>query len=149
LRSLGPYDHLKHCYRYCFADVQRNVATLRHAVTPEVYRAMFRLSSFEAHDLEATLNIIRAGGWKAKAWLKDKIEGNKFALPALYFQKSLIPADIWRACPTTTNSNEQAHQNINQDGTNLSVLGGIMHGRDYNDCMEASININNLYGIHT
>ncbi|KAL4061961.1 hypothetical protein V8B97DRAFT_1878419, partial [Scleroderma yunnanense] len=51
----------------------------------------------------------------------------KFALPALCFPKSLIPHNIWRACPMTTNGNEQSHHNINQDGTNLTVLGGIMH----------------------
>ena len=83
------------------------------------------------------------------AWLKDKIEGTKFALPALYFPLSLIPSDVWQACPTTTNGNEQSHRNINWDGTNLTVLGGIMHAQEYDDRMEASINIHTIYGINT
>ncbi|KAF9220840.1 hypothetical protein BS17DRAFT_643440, partial [Gyrodon lividus] len=64
-------------------------------------------------------------------WLKDKIDGTKFALPALYFPKSLMPADFWKACPTTTNGNEQAHRSINHDGVHLTLLGGIMRGYDY------------------
>lgn len=66
LRGLGPYDHLRHCYRYCVIHFWRNVATLRPSVTPEVYRAMLKISSFEAHDLEATLSIIHSRGQKAK-----------------------------------------------------------------------------------
>ncbi|KAF9221065.1 hypothetical protein BS17DRAFT_639139, partial [Gyrodon lividus] len=64
-------------------------------------------------------------------WLRDKTEGTMFALPAIYFLKSWMPAEIWKAHPSTTNGNEQAHRNINQDGTNLSLLGGVMHGHDY------------------
>ena len=82
------------------------------------------------------------------AWLKDKIESTKFALPALHFPHSLIPRDIWKACPTTTNGNEQSHRNINRDGTNLTVLSGIMRGQEYDDRTEASININKTYGIN-
>ena len=126
---------------------------------------MLSLSSFdEQPDIEHTLNIIRNGGRKAKgtihlhthiiktnyltAWLKDKIEGSKFALPALYFPRSLIPPDIWKACPTTTNGNKQAHCNINQDGTNLTLLGGIMRGQEYDARAATSIDIHCTYGIH-
>ncbi|KAG2032348.1 hypothetical protein BDR03DRAFT_50641 [Suillus americanus] len=46
----------------------------------------------------------------------DKVETNKFALPALYRPASVITEDIWRACPATTNVNEwQAHRNVNRD----------------------------------
>ncbi|KAG1877489.1 hypothetical protein F4604DRAFT_1757844 [Suillus subluteus] len=51
---------------------------------------------------------------KTQAWLKDKVETNKFALPALYRPASFITKDIWRACPATTNGNEQAHRNVNR-----------------------------------
>ncbi|KAG1866177.1 hypothetical protein F4604DRAFT_1779145, partial [Suillus subluteus] len=49
---------------------------------------------------------------KTQAWLKDKVETNKFILPALYRPTSFITEDIWRACPATTNGNEQAHRNV-------------------------------------
>ncbi|KAG1851301.1 hypothetical protein DFJ58DRAFT_426079 [Suillus subalutaceus] len=58
---------------------------------------------------------------KTQAWLKDKVETNKFALPALYRPTSFITEDIWRACPATTNGNEQAHRNVNRDGVNLTL----------------------------
>ncbi|KAL4064574.1 hypothetical protein J3A83DRAFT_4167974 [Scleroderma citrinum] len=149
LKDLDPYDQLKRFYRLCVIHFLRNLVPLWNAVTPEVYGAMLSLSSFEAQsDLEMTLRTIQTGGRKAKAWLKDKIMGTKFALPALYFPKSLIPCDIWKACPTTTNSNEQSHRNINCDGTSLTVLGGIMCTRDYDDRMDASINMHAIYGIH-
>ncbi|KAL4080631.1 hypothetical protein J3A83DRAFT_4076544, partial [Scleroderma citrinum] len=97
---------------------------------------MLSLSSFEVQpDLEMTLRTVQTGGCNAKAWLKDKITGTKFALPVLYFLKSLIPCDIWKACPTTTNGNEQSHHNINHNGTSLTILGGIMHTQDYDDQM--------------
>ncbi|KAG2049662.1 hypothetical protein BDR06DRAFT_845566, partial [Suillus hirtellus] len=83
-------------------------------------------------DLQGTLKKIKKGGQKAAVWLKDKIEGTKFALPALYQPNSLIPLKIWKASPTTTNGNEQAHRNINHDGVGLTLLGGIMPGFHYN-----------------
>ncbi|KAG2343047.1 hypothetical protein BDR05DRAFT_885114, partial [Suillus weaverae] len=49
-------------------------------------------------------------------------------LPALYRPESFIPENIWRACPATTNGNEQPHRNVNCDGVNLTLLGGIMSG---------------------
>ncbi|KIK99371.1 hypothetical protein PAXRUDRAFT_132185, partial [Paxillus rubicundulus Ve08.2h10] len=75
-------------------------------------------------------------------------EGTKFALPALYFPKSLMLAKIWKACPWTTNGNEQAHCSINQDGTNLTLLGGVMHGQDYDEQAATSIDIHNAYGMN-
>ncbi|KAG2342431.1 hypothetical protein BDR05DRAFT_846237, partial [Suillus weaverae] len=63
-------------------------------------------------------------------WLKDK-ESSKFALPTIYHPMSFIPITIWKASPTTTNGNEQAHHNINRDGINLTLLAGIMCGYEY------------------
>ncbi|KAF9231054.1 hypothetical protein BU15DRAFT_29339, partial [Melanogaster broomeanus] len=150
LGDLNPYDHLRRMYRLCTVHFRRNAFKLHASVTPQVYNAMLSLSSFESHpDLEQTLEIIRAGGKKAKAWLKDKIDGTKFALPALYFPKSLMPADFWKACPTTTNGNEQAHRSINRDGVHLTLLGGVMRGQDYDERAASSIDIHQTYGINT
>ncbi|KAL4067324.1 hypothetical protein V8B97DRAFT_2025155 [Scleroderma yunnanense] len=138
--SLDPYDQLRCFYCICIVHFLRNLIPVRNMVPADVYRAMLSLSLFEAQpNINRTLETIQNGGHKAKVWPKDKIIGTKFALPALYFPKSLIPHDIWRACPMTTNGNEQSHHNINRDGTNLTVLGGIM----------LSINIHAIYSIHT
>ena len=49
----------------------------------------------------------------------------------MYRPLSLIPEDIWKATPATSNGNEQAHRDVNRDGTKLSLLGGVMRGREY------------------
>ncbi|KAG2040908.1 hypothetical protein BDR03DRAFT_824049, partial [Suillus americanus] len=46
---------------------------------------------------------------------------------------SFIPEGIWRASPATTNGNEQAHRNVNRDGVDLILLGGVMRGRAFDD----------------
>ncbi|KAL4064033.1 hypothetical protein J3A83DRAFT_4101809, partial [Scleroderma citrinum] len=113
LQDLDPYGQLKHFYHLCTVHFMRNLIPLQRVVTPKVYSAMLSFSFFEEQpNLERTLHTIQRGGHKARAQLKDKIKGLKFALPALYFPRSLILHDIWKACPMTTNRNEQAHQNI-------------------------------------
>ncbi|KAF8128147.1 hypothetical protein EV363DRAFT_1297817 [Boletus edulis] len=102
-----------------------------------------------AVDFKHTLRIIQNGGKKAKAWLKEKIVDTKFALPALYYPESLMPLEFWQACPTTTNGNEQAHRSINRDGTNLTLLAGIMRGQEYDERAATSINVHMEYGINS
>ena len=82
------------------------------------------------------------------AWLADK-EDAGFVIPALYFPRSLMPPKVWKASPTTTNGNEQAHRNINRDGISLTLLGCVMHGQDYNAQVNKSIETHSIYRIHT
>ncbi|KAG2134297.1 hypothetical protein BD769DRAFT_1444341, partial [Suillus cothurnatus] len=51
---------------------------------------------------------------------------------------SLITKDIWHVCLVTTNGNEEAHRNLNGDGVNLTLLGGIMRGRAFDDRAESN-----------
>ncbi|KAJ6452183.1 hypothetical protein C8R47DRAFT_998159 [Mycena vitilis] len=132
LRLLSPCDHLRRFLRFCTTHNMRNIHKIRAYITPEVRNAMISLSSSQVHpDLEGAFRIIEADGRKAKAWLKDKRSGSSFALPALYQPLSLIPLEIWKSAPSTTNGNEQAHRNINRDGVNLTMLGAIMRGMQY------------------
>jgi hypothetical protein len=80
------------------------------------------------------------------AWLMDK-ENSKFALPALYQPLSLIPPYIWKASPSTTNGNEQAHRNVNRDGVGLTLLAGIMRGYQYNFRTMSSMDLHQTYGV--
>lgn len=126
---------------------------------------MLCIFSFEAHpNFESTLQLIRGEGKKAKGsnfytqntmitnntvdWLADK-ESAGFVIPALYFPKSLMPSEVWKASPTTTNGNEQAHLNINCNGISLTLLRGVMHGQDYDTWVNKSIKAHLIYGIQT
>ncbi|KAF7969562.1 hypothetical protein HWV62_26919 [Athelia sp. TMB] len=149
LRNLTPYDHLKQFYRVCVTHFKRNVHELRGIVSNDVQAAMLSIASSEPHvDLEGTFAVIRNGGKKAKAWLRDKLETNKFVLPALYHPASLIPLAIWKGITLSTNSAEQQHHNIYRDGVNLTILAGIIRGMQYDWRAIASIDIYHTTGIH-
>ena len=81
------------------------------------------------------------------AWLRDK-ENAKFMIPALYQPRSLIPPYIWKASPSTTNGNEQAHRDINRDGTGLTLLAGIMRGQQHDMRMVSSIDLHINHSIN-
>lgn len=92
-----------------------------------------------AHELSSTIST---------AWLRDKRTGSRFALPALYRPHSLIPLEIWKASPSSTNGNEQSHRNINRDGVNLTVLGAIMKGMQYDAHRISSMELLEVHGIY-
>ncbi|KAJ7219839.1 hypothetical protein C8J57DRAFT_1095131 [Mycena rebaudengoi] len=149
LRSLTPVDHLRRFYRICTIHFKRNIQELRPHISGTVRIAMLSLSSSHEHpDLNGALKIIENGGKKAKAWLNDKITGTKFALPALYQPMSLIPRDIWKAGPSTSNGNEQAHRSVNRDGVNLTPLGGVMRGMQYDVRSMAALALYSSRGIY-
>ncbi|KAF8997410.1 hypothetical protein BDQ17DRAFT_1429090 [Cyathus striatus] len=105
------------------------------------------LSSTTERNLDPIFDIINTGGPKAEAWLKDKKKA-KFVIPAIYQPASLIPLEIWQASASSTNGNEQAHRNINHDGINLTLLGGIMRGMQYDFYVHSSINLHSSQGIY-
>ncbi|KAG2111578.1 uncharacterized protein F5147DRAFT_744738 [Suillus discolor] len=142
LHDLDPYDHLCCFYCLCLAHYKRNIHSLHGQIPKDMEIAILTIASVEPHpDLQGTLKKIKKGGKKAAAWLKDKIEGTKFALPALYQPNSLILLEIWKASPTTTNGNEQAHRNINHDG--------IMRGFHYDTNISASLDLFDAFGINS
>ncbi|KAJ7265241.1 hypothetical protein C8J57DRAFT_1069413, partial [Mycena rebaudengoi] len=150
LRTLSPYDQLQRFLRLCTTHFKRNVDELRPYITPQVRSAMLSLSSSQVHpNIDEAFRTIENGGCKAKAWLKDKRVGSKFALPALYQPASLIPLEIWKSAPSTTNGNEQAHRNINHDGVNLTVLGGIMRGMQYDARAMGALELHSSQGVYS
>ncbi|KAJ7648009.1 hypothetical protein FB45DRAFT_1102588 [Roridomyces roridus] len=150
LRTLNPYEQASRFLRYCTTHYVRNVDKIRPYITTKVRNAMLSLSSSQSHpDFEGALRTIENGGPKAKACLKDKISGNKCALPALYQPASLIPLEIWKSAPSTTNGNEQAHRNINRDGVNLTMLGAIMRGMQYDARAIGSLELYSTKGIYS
>ncbi|KAF8990581.1 hypothetical protein BDQ17DRAFT_1433680 [Cyathus striatus] len=86
----------------------------RKGVSSSAIEAMFSLATTVPQDLEHLYAVIEAGGTKACAWLKDKIDA-KFVIPAIHHAESLIPLDVWQSSPSSTNGNEQAHRDVNRD----------------------------------
>ncbi|KAK6988958.1 hypothetical protein R3P38DRAFT_2471187, partial [Favolaschia claudopus] len=129
--------------------LKRNINELKPYTTQKVRNAMLSLSSSQPHpDLEGAFAVIERGGRKSKAWLKDKRIGSKFALAAMYQPASLIPLELWKSAPSTTNGNEQAHRNINRDGVNLTILGGIMRGMQYDARAMEALQLHSAQGIY-
>ncbi|KAG1801282.1 uncharacterized protein BJ212DRAFT_1286563, partial [Suillus subaureus] len=148
--DLNPYDHLRCFFHTCVAHYKRNILSLCTHVSQDIFSAMLSLATSEHHpDLNATLNIIWNGGLKASAWLRDKLDGMKFALPAIYQPSSLIPLHLWRASPATTNRNEQAHCNAYREGVHLTLLTGLMKGMRFDQGAMMSINKHTSFGIAT
>ncbi|KZV94685.1 hypothetical protein EXIGLDRAFT_822529 [Exidia glandulosa HHB12029] len=130
--SLTAYQHLAHVLTLCITHHKRNLQPFKTKVSAAVFDAMQSLASPEPlPDINATFTTIRSGGKAASDWLANKLSGDAWALRALYRPLSNIPLVKWRAAPRTTNGNEQAHHNVNLDGTRLSLLAGIMHGADF------------------
>ncbi|KIO26910.1 hypothetical protein M407DRAFT_7585 [Tulasnella calospora MUT 4182] len=140
--ELGPYEHLARLLRLCTVHFQRNIkkiegrihpdTKIEGRIHPDTVAAMYSLASSQPlADLEGTLQLIRRSGRDAQNWLYDKEVSSPFALPALYQPRSRIPLERWLAARSTTNGIEQTHHNYNIDGINLTLLGGIMHGFQY------------------
>ncbi|KAF8573323.1 hypothetical protein K439DRAFT_1559053 [Ramaria rubella] len=100
-------------------------------------------------DFEGTLKLIRSGSKKAIDWLKDKESSLGFALAALYQPVSKIPIDVWKASPSTSNGNEQAHHSVNCDGVKLTMLAGIMRGMQYDSQAMAGLEVLQACGIYS
>ncbi|KAF8582115.1 hypothetical protein K439DRAFT_1511977 [Ramaria rubella] len=100
-------------------------------------------------DFKGTLQLIRQGGKKAADWLKNKESAYGFAIAALYQPASKIPIEVWKASPSTSNGNEQAHRSINRDGVKLTMLAGIMRGMQYDSRVLSGLELLRMYGIST
>ncbi|KAF8583771.1 hypothetical protein K439DRAFT_1647130 [Ramaria rubella] len=127
LHTLTPYKHLARMYCYCFAHFIRNVNGLKGHVSLGVWSAM--------------------GGKKTADGLKNKESASGFAIAALYQPASKIPIEIWKASPSTSNGNEQAHRNINRDGIKLMMLAGIMWGMQYDSHAMSGLELLCTYSI--
>ncbi|KAF8587656.1 hypothetical protein K439DRAFT_1407319 [Ramaria rubella] len=132
-------------------DQQRqwNILGLKGHVSLEVRSAMMIIASAEPLlNFEATLQVIRQGGKKAADWLKNKESAcGCFAIVALYQPASKILIEIWKASPSTSNSNEQAHRNLNHDRIKLTMLVGIMRGMQYDSHAMSGLTLLCTYSI--
>jgi hypothetical protein len=64
-------------------------------------------------------------------WVQDKIRG-KFAFPALCWEQSFIPEDVWKAGEAHSNLIESIHTDVNREGVRCTLVGGLKKGQAFN-----------------
>lgn len=62
--------------------------------------------------------------------MNDKIR-SKFAFQALCWEKSHIPALIWKAGDANTNLIESVHADVNREGVHCTLVGGLKKGQAF------------------
>ncbi|KAL0057790.1 hypothetical protein AAF712_015556 [Marasmius tenuissimus] len=129
LTDLDPYDHLRRILRVCKAHFYRNIQECH--CESSVKEKMRSLACYHHSSWEETLDYIeKEGNKKAQDWLADKCRC-KFAFPALCWERSLIPSDVWRATDGTSNIIESLHQDALIDGGHCSLVGGVLKAKKY------------------
>ncbi|KAJ4463942.1 hypothetical protein C8R41DRAFT_898717 [Lentinula lateritia] len=99
-------------------------------------------------DWDGALEQIRTSGGKAaQNWLWDK-ETSGFVFPASCWEKSYIPFDIWNARLRESNVVEVVHANVNMEGTQCTLVGGVHKGKHYDLLKQRSLINHEDFGIH-
>ncbi|KAJ3840861.1 hypothetical protein F5878DRAFT_532801 [Lentinula raphanica] len=143
IQSLSPYDHLRRFLTLCTTHLYRNIR--KCSVSDQVRNIMRNLICIEHDDWDGALEDIRTLGGKAgQSWLSDK-ETSKFAFPAMCWEKSLIPLDIWQARRRESNVVEITHANVNLEGTQCTLLGGVYRGRHFDLLKQCSLAVGFLF----
>lgn len=76
------------------------------------------------------------------AWVNDKIN-SKFIFPAICQERSRIPQAIWRAAEENDNLVEQVHGDVNHEGTQRTLVGGVITGQAYDSMRMKSLEVCN------
>lgn len=148
LTGLDAYEHLRRVFRLCTVHVARNIKEAK--VSDSVKVLMRSLVCINHPNFDGTLSTIRNDGGKSGYgeyfitlirpldvelniyldWVHDKIR-SKFALPGICWEKSFIPIDIWRAGDNTSNIIESLHFDVNCEGKNCTLVGGLQRGQRF------------------
>ncbi|KAJ7937555.1 hypothetical protein B0H13DRAFT_2648934 [Mycena leptocephala] len=129
LESLGPYDHLRRNFRLCTVHAKRN---LKACAVGEPVRNLMRSLFCMRHTSwdETIFNIQTQGGKAGFDWVQDKLR-SKFAFPALCWEKSFIPEDVWKAGEAHSNLIESVHADVNREGIRCTLVGGLKKGQAF------------------
>ncbi|KAJ7847228.1 hypothetical protein B0H14DRAFT_3138563 [Mycena olivaceomarginata] len=129
LASLDPYEHLRRIFRLCTVHGMRNIQSC--AVSDLVRNLMRSLFCLRHPNWDDTISAIQTTGGKAgKDWVQDKIRG-KFAFPALCWERSFIPEDVWKAGEAHSNLIESVHADVNREGVRCTLVGGLKKGQAF------------------
>ncbi|KAJ4476942.1 hypothetical protein C8J55DRAFT_489948 [Lentinula edodes] len=85
-------------------------------VSEDVRNLMRSLVCVQHNDWDETIETIEElGGVSGKNWMNDKIRA-RFVFPAICWEKSYIPLDIWNARRRDSNVTEILHADVNREG---------------------------------
>ncbi|KAJ7747876.1 hypothetical protein B0H14DRAFT_2541606 [Mycena olivaceomarginata] len=131
LAGLDPYDHLRRVFRLCTVHAKRNIKSC--AVDEPVRHLMRSLICMRHPSWDETIVEIQIQGGKAgNNWVQDKIR-SKFAFPALCWEKSFIPQDVWKAGDGHSNLIESVHADVNREGVRCTLVGGLKKGQAFDN----------------
>ncbi|KAJ3762632.1 hypothetical protein EV360DRAFT_35312 [Lentinula raphanica] len=145
VQELSPYEHLRRFLTLCTTHFSRNIR--KCAVSPEVRNLMRSLDCIRHDNWDETLSDIRRlGGRAGENWVSDK-EQSKFAFPAICWEKSYIPLEIWQARRRESNVVEIVHANVNLEGTQCTLVGGVMKGKHFDLLKQRALQVRALTSL--
>ncbi|GES87838.1 hypothetical protein GLOIN_2v1763409 [Rhizophagus clarus] len=120
---LTPTEHLE--------NVDKN-----KQLSNEIRNSMYLIPTLDTKDdvLAVIDKIQNCGESEAAAWAKDKL--TPWVLSGISSAFTKMDRTIWNKTPNNTNVGESAHENVNRDGRNLSILAGVIRGHSYRDKSE-------------
>ncbi|KAK1218049.1 hypothetical protein PQX77_019278 [Marasmius sp. AFHP31] len=86
------------------------------------------------------------GGKTGSDWLADK-ESLPFVFPAMCWEQSHIPYDVWMARTHSTNTVEAVHQDINREGIHCTLVGATRKAMRFDKMKLASLKIFEDQGV--
>ncbi|KAJ3776398.1 hypothetical protein FB446DRAFT_818917, partial [Lentinula raphanica] len=145
VQDLNPYEHLRRFLTLCTTHFARNIR--KCAVSQDVRNLMRSLDCIRHDSWDETLSNIRLlGGRAGENWVSDK-ESSKFAFPAICWERSYIPLEIWQARRRESNVVEIAHANVNLEGTQCTLVGGLLKGKHFDLMKQQALQNRERLGI--
>jgi hypothetical protein len=71
-------------------------------------------------------------------WVQDK-KRSGFAFEGMCWERSRIPLVIWQSGESNTNLIETVHADVNREGTECTLVGGVTKGRFFDSLKHKSI----------
>ncbi|GBC04020.1 hypothetical protein RclHR1_05480003 [Rhizophagus clarus] len=132
---LTPTEHLE--------NVDKN-----KQLSNEIRNSMYLIPTLDTKDdvLAVIDKIQNCGESEAAAWAKDKL--TPWVLSGISSAFTKMDRTIWNKTPNNTNVGESAHENVNRDGRNLSILAGVIRQRACFDKRQwESVNVYEQYNV--
>jgi hypothetical protein len=80
-------------------------------------------------------------------WVQDKIR-SKFALEGMCWERSFIPLLIWQMGDSTSNVIESLHYDVNCEGLQCSLVGGVHKGHHFDNLKLKTLTVSTLFNVN-